>query len=81
MSAAGGEITPPASPKAAGRAALERLSEAQSKGLTLSFGLAVQHVLLSLLGRDIVVQAVEEIPLIVCVLAAVTRKKKTEEVL
>lgn len=48
-----------------------------SKRLTLSFGFAVQHVLLSLLGCNIVVQAVEKILLIIYFLVAVTRKNKT----
>lgn len=55
----------------------EQLSPLSSKRLTLSFGFAVQHVLLSLLGCNIIVQAVEKILLIIYFLVAITRKNKT----
>lgn len=48
----------------------------QNKWLTLSFGFAVQYVLLSLLGCNIIIQAVEKILLIVHILAAVTVREE-----
>lgn len=51
----------------------------QNKWLTLSFGFAVQYVLLSLLGCNIIVQAVEKILLIVHVLAAVTGREEKRD--
>ena len=53
-------------------------SQVHNKRLTLSFGFAIQHVLLSLLGCNIIVQAVEKILLIVYFLAAVTRNNRQE---
>lgn len=50
--------------------------QVQNKWLTLSFGFAIQHVLLSLLGGNIIVQAVEKILLIVYFLVAVTRNNR-----
>lgn len=50
--------------------------QVQSKWLTLSFGFAIQHVLLSLLGCNIIVQAVEKILLVVDFLVAVTRNDR-----
>lgn len=46
------------------------------EGLTLSFGFAVQHVLLSLLGCNVIVEAIEKILLVVHLLVAVARKNK-----
>lgn len=50
--------------------------QVQNQWLTLSFGFAIQHVLLSLLGGNIIVQAVEKILLIVYFLVAVTRTNR-----
>lgn len=57
---------------------LQLSSQVHNKRLTLSFGFAIQHVLLSLLGCNIIVQAVEKILLIVYFLAAVTRNNRQE---
>lgn len=51
----------------------------RNKWLTLSFGFAVQYVLLSLLGCHIIVQAVEKILLIVHILAAVTGREEKRD--
>lgn len=56
----------------------QNFSEVQNKWLTLSFGFAIQHVLLSLLGCNIIVQAVEKILLIVYLLVAVTMNNRRQ---
>lgn len=63
-------------PPQANRNVFRQCSQVQNEGLTLSFGFAVQHVLLSLLGRHVIVEAVEKILLVVHFLVAVARKNK-----
>lgn len=54
-------------------------SDLQSKWLTLSFGFAVHYVLLSLLGCNIVVEAVEKVLLVVHLLGAVTVRNRRQQ--
>lgn len=68
------DYSPPAAQ--AHRNIFKQCSQVQNEGLTLSFGFAVQHVLLSLLGRHVIVEAVEKILLVVHFLVAVARKNK-----